>query len=260
MGSAGEAPPTLEQVVEGFGRFLKASDSLRAEARTEWTNRGARHGKPEISKLSFRHVLTLKKPGFYLGTCVESSVEESVGTFELHDGKKAWQYLPSLNQFLTAAYDHGVIGLEGVSFLEKFFLAADPAKELQELMGKPRLAGTEKVDGTDCLVLVFSHGGSDFSLALRPEDFAPVRVLQKHAEGEILTCFGKFEANVEIPADAFAFKPPPGATEMTEELPPLLATGSQAPDFEALDVASAKTVRLSDYRGKAVFLVFWWDT
>jgi peroxiredoxin len=64
--------------------------------------------------------------------------------------------------------------------------------------------------------------------------------------------------NVPVPAAAFAYTPPAGATQLASSLGslPLLAVGAVAPDFAVTD-SHGKQVRLSDYRGKTVILDFW---
>ena len=49
---------------------------------------------------------------------------------------------------------------------------------------------------------------------------------------------------------------PAATTAVKRERPPLLAAGTPAPDFTALN-ASDKPVKLSDFRGKYVLVDFW---
>lgn len=63
-----------------------------------------------------------------------------------------------------------------------------------------------------------------------------------------------------IDASLFAWTPPATATEYVPPpqptLPPLLAAGTQAPDFTAQD-RDGKAMKLSDFAGKVVVLDFW---
>lgn len=60
------------------------------------------------------------------------------------------------------------------------------------------------------------------------------------------------------PAPAEGGTPPPAGQVLPsqETSPPVVAVGTPAPDFELKDI-EGRTVRLSDYRGKVVFLNFW---
>lgn len=63
--------------------------------------------------------------------------------------------------------------------------------------------------------------------------------------------------NDPIDPQAYTYTPPPGVTlETPPKSVPLLASGTLAPDFTALDM-DQRTVKLSDYRSKVVVLDFW---
>ncbi|MGC4046575.1 MAG: TlpA disulfide reductase family protein [Armatimonas sp.] len=58
---------------------------------------------------------------------------------------------------------------------------------------------------------------------------------------------------VLAPSDKPAYKPP---TPATRQRPPLLAVGTEAPDFTA-ETLDGKTIKLSDLKGKVVIVDFW---
>jgi peroxiredoxin len=62
----------------------------------------------------------------------------------------------------------------------------------------------------------------------------------------------------EIPEGMFAWTPPAGWTEwkLPDEEDGLLKPGSRAPDFDLTSVDGGR-IKLSDFRGKAVWLCFW---
>ena len=63
--------------------------------------------------------------------------------------------------------------------------------------------------------------------------------------------------NKPVNAALYAYTPPPGVTlKQAAATLPLLANGTPAPDFSAVD-RDNKAVKLSDLRGKAVVIDFW---
>jgi thiol-disulfide isomerase/thioredoxin len=75
--------------------------------------------------------------------------------------------------------------------------------------------------------------------------------------------FSNWVLGKPIAPTMFAFTPPVGATEFIPKpaaprppAPALLADGTAAPDFTAID-KDGKSVKLSDYKGKVVVIDFW---
>ncbi|RYZ87608.1 MAG: TlpA family protein disulfide reductase [Proteobacteria bacterium] len=67
----------------------------------------------------------------------------------------------------------------------------------------------------------------------------------------------RVNAPIANPETAFVYTPPPGVKKYVRKAsPPLLAIGSSAPDFSALD-KNNRPIKLSSYKGKVVIVDFW---
>ncbi len=134
---------------------------------------------------------------------------------------------------------------------------------LQPFVDGVKSLGTEKVGDEECDVVevsIMKHQRSWY-LWLSRRDHLPrklkeiVRVRYDIVSHEV---WNDVRLNAEIPADKFAWKPPEGWKEW--QMPGLedwlLKAGQPAPDFELLSSDGGK-IKLSDYRGKIVWLYIW---
>jgi len=134
---------------------------------------------------------------------------------------------------------------------------------IQPYLDGARFMGTEKVDDKeyDVIEVSFMKRQRSRYLWLSREDHLPrklteiVRVykdLVKHEKWLDVTI------NAEIPAEKFVWTAPAGwrQWERPASDSTLLALGQAAPDFE-LPLVSGDKVKLSDYKGKIVWLYLW---
>ena len=126
-----------------------------------------------------------------------------------------------------------------------------------------RCLGAENVGDEECDVIEVSfidHKRS-YIFWISRRDHLPrklkdvVRTSGIHLTEEL---WSKVTLNAEIPPEMFRWTPPEGWTQWHPPAPEdrLLKPGREAPDFELLS-ADGNKIKLSDYRGKIVWLVFW---
>ena len=124
--------------------------------------------------------------------------------------------------------------------------------------------GTEKVEDQDCDVIEVSimKGQRIWRLWLSKQDHLPRKLKEiVHVSYDIIMHeqWSQVTINSEIPTDKFVWTPPEGWQQWRlpspEEL--LLKPGQVAPDFELLAADGVSKIKLSDYRGKIVWLYIW---
>jgi thiol-disulfide isomerase/thioredoxin len=190
------------------------------------------------------------------------------------DGKSYWQQLGTtyrkydevtLQNMMTGAlepwdgfYDPRMSTYAGIT-------AAEKKGELREA----RVVGQEEVEGVLCdkisIVLNGEYNSDrteDRQIWYLGPDHLTRRCIWHHDYGKPGypgytrdSTLHHIEVNPPTRPQEFTYNPPPG---VTPEQPPqdLLANGTMAPDFTALD-ARKRPVKLSDFRGKVVVLDFW---
>lgn len=140
-------------------------------------------------------------------------------------------------------------------------------KRLLEL----RRDGSEAVDGVPC-DKVFAHYTSDYGAGqtywttwyIAKNDGLVRRKTERIEFGDKPgytrnAVLRNIRVNAPIVASVFTYQPPKGVVAQEKraaERPKLLAAGTLAPDFSALD-KNSKPVKLSDFKGKIVVLDFW---
>jgi peroxiredoxin len=124
--------------------------------------------------------------------------------------------------------------------------------------------GTEKIGDEECDVIevIILKGQRCRYLWLSRSNHLPRKLKEviRLANRDSITqeVWSKVTINAEIPMDKFVWKPPedwreryvPGREER------LLKSGQKAPNFDLLS-ADGSRIKLSDYRGKVVWLTFW---
>jgi peroxiredoxin/outer membrane lipoprotein-sorting protein len=126
-----------------------------------------------------------------------------------------------------------------------------------------RKAGAETIGGEDCdkiEVSLMDHQRSSY-LWLSKRDHLPRKlkeVVRVSSDVVMREEWSSVTVDQEIPAGTFAWAPPVGWTEwkLPDEEDSLLKPGSKAPDFDLTSVGGGR-IKLSDFRGKTVWLCFW---
>jgi outer membrane lipoprotein-sorting protein len=126
-----------------------------------------------------------------------------------------------------------------------------------------RGAGAERIGDEDCekIELSFMNHQRTWYLWLSRRDHLPRRLEEVvRVTSDIVTHeeWSSVTVNSEIPDATFAWTPPAGWTEwkLPDEENSLLKPGAKAPDFDMTSVDGGR-IKLSDFRGKAVWLCFW---
>jgi outer membrane lipoprotein-sorting protein len=134
---------------------------------------------------------------------------------------------------------------------------------LEPIMDWVKDCGVEKVGDEDCNVIEISYGNRQrsqfFWISIR--DNLPRKLKDVvRANKDIITheVWSEVTLNDEIPTEKFAWAPPENWQQWHPPGPEdkLLKPGRNAPDFELLSAAGGK-IKLSDYRGKIVWLYIW---
>ncbi len=126
-----------------------------------------------------------------------------------------------------------------------------------------RKAGAEMIGGEDCEkieVSLMDHQRSWY-LWLSKCDHLPRKLKEVvRVASEVVTReqWSSVTVDQEIPDATFAWTPPTGWTQwkLPDEENRLLKPGSKAPDFDLTSVDGGR-IKLSDFRGKTVWLCFW---
>lgn len=134
---------------------------------------------------------------------------------------------------------------------------------LQPYLDGVRSRGMEKVDGQDCDVIEVSFMKRQriWFLWLSRQDHLPRKlkeVVRVHSDLVSVEHWSQVTINAEIPDEKFAWLPPVGWQQWEEPIltDDLIKSGATSPDFE-LKLAKGGKVKLSDYKGKIVWLYIW---
>lgn len=126
-----------------------------------------------------------------------------------------------------------------------------------------RGAGEEMIGGEDCdkIEASFMKHQRSWYLWVSRRDHLPRRLKEVvRVKSDIVTKeeWSSVTVDQEIPEGTFAWAPPAGWTEwkLPDEEVGLLKPGAKAPDFDLTSVEGGR-IKLSDFRGKAVWLCFW---
>ncbi len=234
------------------------------------------------------YTVWLKKPNYFRVETLDS--DSAPGGTLIGDGNDLWIYWPGERPFFFKqeerdAYEdtkkkvymrkHTPIGKHSIGH-EVGLLGAgigmmiiDPSTfhgytdSIQPYIDGVRAMGVDKINGEpfDVIEVSFMERQRSWYLWLSRKDHLPRKIKQVV---RVRTDYIKYERwfdvtiDEDISNDLFAWAPPEGweRWEMPRSEDELIKPGALAPDFE-LASADGDKIRLSDYRGKIVWLYIW---
>jgi len=278
-----EAP--FKDEPEARALYKKMNETIRkVETLSYESSRREMFGSDQQQPWTYR--VWMKKPNFfYVEMIAEDGTKHGI---LVGDGKYAWSYWPNgrpwfkgeaydayqksrLNVYMNEPAPPGSYSIGYAKILQKSvgLPIINPSvfqginDTLEPLIDRMQNRGTEKVGDEDCHVIEVSYANHQRSqyFWISKRDNLP-RKLKDVVRGsvEIITqeVWSKVTSNDSIPLEKFKWIPPKGWKRWypptTEDR--LLKRGQPAPDFELLSVDGSK-IKLSDYRGKFVWLNFW---
>jgi TonB family protein len=188
------------------------------------------------------------------------------------DGQKHWTYTARTHRYSAAPVSSDPLFLFGgrvdlrfltdrllsAQFLRQEDLQMDSGKHLCDVIQAhyQRADPAARVQFGD--VLFWIDHTSHWVWKVQSELHAKVGDTGTTVTNTETTVYTDVQMNVELAADAFAFVPPPGATEQASAPPAsrLGLLGRPAPDFK-LTSLDGEEVQLSALKGKVVLLDFW---
>lgn len=238
----------------------------------------------EIGRCTY--TIWMKKPNFfYVETINEANKNAGI---LIGDGQYAWSYWPNgrprfrgedndayeksrFNVYMKEPAPLGKYSIGYAVVLQKSVgpMLINPSifqgikNTLEPVIDWMQNRGVEKVGDEDCNVIEVSYANHQRSqyFWISRRDNLPQKLKEiVRASHDIVTheLWSKVTLNAEIPMEKFTWTPP----EDWQQWHPLsaedklLKPGKYAPDFELLSADGSK-IKLSDYRGKVVWLNFW---
>lgn len=280
--SGTQAKP-LAEVIDAF----RKPESLYYESDYKWT---WSHADEQFTS-HFKYRCWLKKTNLFRVEIMEAGSGDIKGVL-VGDGERQWFYWPNgrpkfqwedrddfakayernkLTSYRTKlaplgqhSISHEVTNVGGM-----FLTVFDPSTfhghvdSLLAILDGVKRAGDMKVNGHDCEVIdaSFSKKQRSWRLVVSKSDSLPRKLTAKHDREAGMTIeetWSDVAVGISIPNSRFQWEPPAGWTELKE--PPIeagfLRPGTEAPDF-AMKSLQGKEVKLSDFRGKNVWLFKW---
>jgi len=233
------------------------------------------------------HKVRLKKPG---NLCVVMTNDPSTRLTTLaSDGTYLWTYWSGDRSFLRVDVEDDYEQSKSNVYVKQAFLPEETSVQgeisclgltwfgpindpslfhgrvdpLESQMDGVRSRGPHRVRGEDFDVIEVSYLKARRTryFWLSRQDHLPRRIKEivRVAENKVtVEEWSDVTINGEIPQKTFTWSPPEGWRQWIPPVPEvsLLKEGQEAPDFE-LQSARGGEIRLSDYRGKVVWLYFW---
>ena len=280
-------PATMDQP-EARALYKKMIEAIRS-AKTLSYESNLREEVDDEKWEPWTYRVWMKKPNFfYVETITKDGANHGI---LVGDGQYAWSYWPNGRPWFSGE-DRGEayikyqktrfhvymkepapgkysIGYSVVMKKSNCFPVLDPSvfqgisDKLEAYTEWVRCHGVEKVGREDCDVIEVSlidHKRS-YMFWISQRDHLPrklkdvVRTKGEHITQEV---WSNVTLNAPILPEKFRWTPPDGWKQWHPPAPEdkLLKPGREAPDFELLSVDESK-IKLSDYRGNVVWLVFW---
>jgi len=270
---------------EARALYKKMNETIRnAEALSYESSLREEFGSDKQRPWTYR--VWMKKPNFfYVETITEDGTKHGI---LVGDGRYAWSFWPNgrpsfsgedydayeksrLNVYMKEPAPPGKYSIGYAKILKKDLnlVIINPAvfqgikDTLEPVIDWMQNHGVEKVGDEDCHVIEVSYANHQRSqyFWISRRDHLPRQLKDVvRANEEIITreVWSKVTLNAEMPPEKFKWAPPEGWKQWRPPTPEdrLLKPGQQAPDFELLSVDGSR-IKLSDYRGKVVWLNFW---
>jgi peroxiredoxin/outer membrane lipoprotein-sorting protein len=276
---------TFKDEPEARALYKKMNETIRTAKTLSYESSLREKADGEIwEALTYR--VWMKKPNFFY---VETITKDGVNIGILvGDGQYAWSYWPNgrpwfsaedydayqksrLNVYMKEPAPPGRYSIGYAKVMQKSicFPVLDPSvfqginNSLEPYIEGVRYLGIEKVGQEDCDMIEVSYMNHQRSYYfwISRRDHLPRKLKDiVRTSGENITqeVWSKVTLNAQIPPEKFRWAPP---EDWKQWHPPtsedrLLKPGRLAPDFELLSADGSK-IKLSDFRGKIVWLNFW---
>jgi outer membrane lipoprotein-sorting protein len=278
---------TFEDEPEARALYEKMIETMRnAESLSYKSNHRAESNGEELDRCTY--TIWMKKPNFFYVEAINEG-DKNKGIL-IGDGRYAWNYWPNSRPWFRGedndVYEKSrfnvyrkepappgkyAIGYAVVLRKSNCFPVLDPSifqgikNTLEPYIDWIRGMGTEKVGDEDCNVIEISYMNHkrSYYFWISKRDYLPRKlkdVVGANKDEALITheVWSKVTLNAEIPAEKFAWTPPEGWQQWhpPSEEDKLLKSGQDAPDFELLSADGGK-IKLSDFRGKVVWLYIW---
>jgi outer membrane lipoprotein-sorting protein len=281
-------PPVREFKDEPVARALykKMIETMRAAESLSYTSNynGQARGE-DIGHSSY--TIWLKKPNYFR---VETAhADGSKGGTLVGDGNDLWIFWPGDRPFFSSedkeSYEktrsnvymreatplakHS-IGHKDSLLGTNLMMVFDPSTfhgytdSLQPYIDGVTSLGTEKIEDQACdgIEVSIMKGQRIWQLWLSKQDHLPRKLKQiVHVSYDLIMNeqWSQVTINAEIQAEKFVWQPPEGWQQWRLPSPDelLLKPGQESPDFELLAADGRSKIKLSDYRGKTVWLYIW---
>jgi peroxiredoxin/outer membrane lipoprotein-sorting protein len=271
--------PAARAVWEKVLDTMKKAETLSFNSAYTWRN-----DERVIGEAEYR--VRLKKPGY---ARVEGLRGKETAGVLVGDGERFWLYWPDGRPFFSTedpaehektkkdSYMRFDISPDQFSISHRVpMLGAggnmtilQPAyffgylESLHPLIDGVKGHGTEKLDGEECDVIEVGYlkGQRSRTLWVARKDHLPRKLKEEVRVKFTITVEERWSdvtVNGKLADDQFKWTPPKGWKEwkMPGVEAGVLPTGTVAPDFD-LTGADGKKVKLSDFKGKVVWLTFW---
>ncbi len=275
--------PAAHALYDKMVTAIRQANTLSYQSDYSWEANGLILGRA-------KYTIWMKKPNYWRLEAVNAVDEKRTGVI-VGDGNHLWLYWPngrprfsnehndkadestSHNVYMkkptpvaahSIAHETPYLGVGmGMTILNPSTFHGYTGS-LQEHIDAVRGLGTARVGSEECDVIDISimKGQRSWRLWLAKRDHLP-RKLKQVVRVTYDIIFHEQWSNIIVNADIanerFAWKPPADWKQWKPAAPEesLLKVGTKAPDFEYLSTEAKKKIKLSDYRGKVVWLFFW---
>jgi hypothetical protein len=278
--------PAGHALYDGMVAALRAPQSLYIECRHDWW-------APTMPKIGTVYKLWLRKPNQFRMEAISAmqapSANPKPAGILVGDGANLWIYWPPGRPIFSVGDGEEWKKTHNTSYMTKptplarhsisheagllgaglAMTIVDPSTfhgytdSLQPLLDGVRAEGTEKIGDELCdlVHLSYMNGQREWLLWVAQRDHLPRKLREiVHVAYDITKeeTWTKVAIDEPMADGLFVWKPPEGWTEWRLPTPDemLIKVGKPAPDFEYSLLDGGK-VKLSSFKGKVVWLVFW---